>query len=83
MAAVASIRHDHTKAERLEFAGGHGAFFCKQDEPSYIQLAKLDIMQILINSQNLSLVINELRQGFEIKNVRKRCDKATFCIIRY
>ena len=36
-------------------------FFCQQDEPTYIQLAKLDIMQILTNDQNVNCVINELR----------------------
>ena len=37
------------------------AFFCKANEPSYIQIAKLDIVQILTNEGNVESVIKELK----------------------
>lgn len=36
------------------------SFFCKKEDPTYIQLAKLDIIKVLTTNNNVSTIIDEL-----------------------
>ncbi|KAK2953930.1 Adaptor protein complex 1/2 (AP-1/2), beta subunit [Blattamonas nauphoetae] len=59
-------------------------FFCKYNDPIYVKMEKLEILMLLVNEQNVSQVLNELKEyatEVDIDFVRKAVSAIGRCAI--
>jgi AP-4 complex subunit beta-1 len=67
------------RGENADFSRECKRFYCKVDEPSYIQFLKLDILAYVADMENLGNIMNELSVYVqEINNLLSRKAIETF-----